>query len=73
MNTHYSAKEVAEQYKISERTLGRWREEGEGPEYIRMGRRRVVYTAAALAAWVAAHTHPSRVAEKSKELAGAGA
>jgi predicted DNA-binding transcriptional regulator AlpA len=69
--TYYSAKEVAERYRISERTLGRWREEGEGPEYTRLGRRRVAYAAAALAAWAAANTHPSRAEEKA-EAAGSG-
>jgi predicted DNA-binding transcriptional regulator AlpA len=70
MKTHFSAREVAEEYKVSERTLGRWREEGEGPEYIRLGRRRVAYAAAAVAAWIAARTHSSRAAELAKETAG---
>jgi predicted DNA-binding transcriptional regulator AlpA len=73
MNPHYSEKEAAAHCRVSGRTLKRWREEGIGPEYVRMGRRRVVYTGAALAAWIASHTHSSLAAEKAKEMAGAGA
>jgi predicted DNA-binding transcriptional regulator AlpA len=71
MSTYHSSKEVAERYKISKRTLGRWREEGGGPEYIRVGPRLIGYADAALAAWDAAHTHPDRTAEKAKEAAAA--
>jgi predicted DNA-binding transcriptional regulator AlpA len=73
MNTDYiSQKAAAAKYGISGRMLARLREEGGGPEYIRLGRRRVVYAAAALAAWVAANTHPNRAAELARETAGAG-
>ncbi|MBL6080217.1 helix-turn-helix domain-containing protein [Belnapia sp. T18] len=70
MNAYHSAKEVAERFGISECTLGRWREEGEGPPYLRLGRRRVAYAAAGLAAWVAGNTHPNRIAEMAENAAG---
>ncbi|WP_144404434.1 AlpA family transcriptional regulator [Belnapia sp. F-4-1] len=72
MSPIYSEKEVAEHYGISARTLKRWREEGGGPEYVRLGRRRIAYTDAALAAWTAARSHAHRAAEMAKETADSG-
>ncbi len=36
-------RELAERWKVSGRMLGRWRQNGDGPPFIRVGRRRILY------------------------------
>jgi predicted DNA-binding transcriptional regulator AlpA len=45
-----TVKEAAALLRVSEVTLGRWRIEGQGPQYCKLGRR-VVYTCDDLIAW----------------------
>ena len=40
---------------LSARTLQRFRQEGTGPQFIRMGVRRLVYSRADLVAWMEGH------------------
>ena len=54
---------------ISRRTLQRWRVTGEGPRWVRMGLRRIAYSEADLAAWLAGRTYSSRAAEYAAGLA----
>lgn len=49
-------KEVAERLAISERRLSRWRYEGGGPAFVRMGHRTVAYAETAITEWVAGKT-----------------
>lgn len=53
-NIVISEPEAARRLGISPRTLQRWREEGGGPAFVRLGLRRVGYRPADLDAWVAA-------------------
>jgi DNA-binding transcriptional MerR regulator len=46
---------AAKQLKISPRTLERWRLEGRGPDFVRVGKRRL-YTPEALREFIAANT-----------------
>lgn len=46
--------EVAELLRTSDRTLRRWREEGIGPAFIRIGQRYIRYRKSAVEAWLAA-------------------
>lgn len=55
--------EAAKRLNLSPRTMQRMRHEGWGPEYVRVGLRRVGYSEAALNAYVARRTHKSRAAE----------
>ena len=48
---------------VSKRTLQRWRAEGGGPPYVRLGPRRVAYDEAASDAWAASRSFTSRAAE----------
>jgi len=38
--------ETAQALRVSRRTIDRWRSTGEGPAYVRMGERRIVYRVA---------------------------
>ncbi len=49
---HLSEKELARRCKLSIRTLQRWRREGIGPEYLKLGGR-VLYRMADIEAWEA--------------------
>jgi hypothetical protein len=53
--------EFAERFRISRRTLQRWRETGQGPVFIRLGARRLAYPLADALRWAAEHTYGSRV------------
>ena len=57
-----SESELAEQLGLSTRTLLRWRLQGAGPAYVRIGRS-VRYSGAAVRAWMARGHHG---AEESK-------
>jgi predicted DNA-binding transcriptional regulator AlpA len=56
-NDHYSAllseRQVAHRLGISVRTVQAWRVSGDGPEFIRLGRRTIRYREIDLAAWIA--------------------
>jgi hypothetical protein len=58
-------KEFSEQYHVSRRTAQRWRITGDGPPFVRLGRRRLVYRLADCEAWAAANTHKTRAVEQS--------
>lgn len=54
---------LAHRLGVSKRTLQRWRAEGGGPPYIRLGPRRVAYDESASDAWATARSFTSRAAE----------
>ena len=54
---------VAGLLAVSVRTIQRWRGTGEGPPFIRAGARRVIYSPAAVEAWVSARTFAHHAAE----------
>jgi len=58
-----AAKDAATFLNTSERTLERWRVTGEGPQFCRVGPRRVAYRAADLHAWLEGRVFPHRAAE----------
>jgi predicted DNA-binding transcriptional regulator AlpA len=55
--------QFCDSYKIAPRTAQRWRVTGEGPPWVRMGPRRVVYRLSDCEAWAAARTFAHRAAE----------
>ena len=66
----WNSKETADRIGWSERSLERARGTGEGPPFIRIGARRVMYSPAAVAAWLERRTFPHRAAEMAgKEAA----
>ena len=57
--------QVAELLNITSRTTLRWRRDGDGPPFVRIGPRCVRYKRSDLDAWIAAQTFPHRAAECS--------
>lgn len=57
-----TAKQVSERIQRPERTLERWRLTGEGPPFLRLGRR-VAYRIADVERWLDGRTYASRAAE----------
>jgi hypothetical protein len=57
-----------DQYHIGRRTAQRWRVTGDGPPFVRVGPRRVIYRLADCEAWAAARTHRHRAAELAKTI-----
>lgn len=50
--------EAAEQLGLSASTLNKWRTQGRGPKFVKMGRA-ICYRSADLDAWLAAQVHSS--------------
>lgn len=48
---------------VDSRTTLRWRSDGDGPPFIRVGGRRILYRRGDIDAWLAARTFPHRAAE----------
>jgi predicted site-specific integrase-resolvase len=67
---HLNQKELADRWKISARTLERWRWTGEGPQYIKIGGR-VVYRQEDVEAFEASQTRKSTAdTQASKQAMG---
>jgi excisionase family DNA binding protein len=64
-----SEQEAAKQLGISVRTLQRWRRQGGGPKFCRLGVRRLGYPEDELHAWAKSNTFSSRAAELAKVAA----
>ena len=58
--------QTEDRYKVSGRTLERMRATGDGPPFIRVGQRRILYRVADFEAWLAGRTHASRAAELAR-------
>jgi hypothetical protein len=50
-------------YPITARTAERWRTTGDGPPFVRLGPRKVVYRRTDVEAWLAGRTYQHRAAE----------
>ncbi len=55
---HLTQNELAERWRVSPRTLERWRLEGKGPDWLKLTGR-VVYREEDVAAFEAAHLQPN--------------
>jgi len=62
-NHYFDEDEAAKRLCLSARTMQRMRHEGWGPEYVRVGLRKIAYSEAALSAYANGRTHKSRAAE----------
>lgn len=63
MSAYLTEKEFCERYHVKPRTAQRWRCSGQGPSFVRLGPRRVVYRLSDCEAWAAARTYQHRAAE----------
>ena len=59
----HSEPEAARILKLAPRSLQRYRQSGIGPKFVRLGKRRIGYTDAAIAAWLEQRTFASIAAE----------
>ena len=59
MQTLLNVRDAAARIGLSVSTLNKYRCSGDGPRYVRLGKRRVAYPVAELDAWVAARVHGS--------------
>lgn len=62
-NRFFDEDEAAARLALSARTMQRMRREGWGPEYVRVGLRKIAYSESALKAYAVSRTHKSRAAE----------
>jgi predicted DNA-binding transcriptional regulator AlpA len=58
--------ELAARYLTSRRTVTRWRVTGEGPPYLRLGPRRVMYRESDCEAWAASRAFSNRADEQAQ-------
>ncbi len=58
-----------ERFLIPPRTAQRWRASGDGPAFVRLGRRRVAYRVADVERWLAERTYRSLADEASRQSA----
>lgn len=61
--SYLTEEEFSTRYHVSRRTAQRWRTTGDGPPFVRLGPRRVLYRLSDCEAWAAAQTHQHRAAE----------
>ncbi|MBX6373153.1 MAG: helix-turn-helix domain-containing protein [Acetobacteraceae bacterium] len=66
---YLTEQQFSERYHVSPRTAQRWRSTGDGPPFVRLGPRRVLYRLSDCEAWAASRTF----AHRAEELARPGA
>jgi hypothetical protein len=62
---------LQERYFIPPRTAQRWRSSGDGPRWIRLGRRRILYRVRDVEEWLRERTYKHRADELARQLATA--
>ena len=65
-DTYLTERDFAGRYHVSVRTLQRWRASGDGPPFVRLGPRRVVYRERDAEAWAARRTFADRADELAR-------
>lgn len=66
---YLSEAEFCDRYLVRPRTAQRWRTTGEGPNFVRLGPRRVAYRLTDCEAWAAARTFQHRADELAQNIA----
>jgi hypothetical protein len=69
MPEYLTPSEFCERYHVATRTADRWRVTGDGPKWVRTGRRKVLYRVADCEAWAISHTFSHRADELSRSAA----
>ena len=67
---YLTEREFSERYHLAPRTVQRWRTTGDGPAFVRIGPRRIIYRLSDCEAWAAARTYPHRGAEMAAQARG---
>lgn len=63
MSEYLTEQELWTRYRVPPRTAQRWRATGEGPAWVRIGARRIMYRLSDVEDWLRARTFQSRAAE----------
>lgn len=63
MDTYLDERALSKRLSLSTRTLQRFRVSGVGPQFVRLGARRVGYRESDVQAWSELRTYPHRAAE----------
>ena len=75
-NSYLTEAQFAERFHLGRRTVQRWRQTGEGPAWVRLGHRRILYRLTDIEHWAEARTFRHRADELSRKAmvgaAGAG-
>jgi predicted DNA-binding transcriptional regulator AlpA len=66
---YLTEREFCELYQVPARTVVRWRKEGGGPAFVRLGPRHIRYRLADTEAWALARTYSDRRAEQQAQQA----
>lgn len=66
-DVYFTEQQFSERYQVPRRTAQRWRTTGEGPAFVRLGKRRVLYRLTDIEQWLASRTFSSRAAEASQQ------
>jgi hypothetical protein len=64
--TYLTEQEFAARYHLGRRTVQRWRRSGDGPVWVRLGERRVLYRLSDCERWALAHTYRHRADELAR-------
>lgn len=64
---YLTEQELHDRFRIPPRTAQRWRVTGEGPPFVRIGKRRILYCGADVHTWMAHRTFASRAAELAQQ------
>ena len=67
---YITEQKLHERYLIPPRTAQRWRQDGTGPKFVRLGRRRIVYRTSDVEAWLRARTYRHRADELAHTPSG---
>ena len=68
MDNHLDENRLAERWSISPRTLQRWRQDGKGPPFLKLGGR-VMYRVSDIETWENSHLHGSTPAPERARTA----
>ncbi len=63
---YLTAQQFCEKYGVAARTCERWRVTGDGPKWVRLGKRQIRYRVSDCEAWAAARTFMHRADELSQ-------
>ncbi len=66
---YLTEREFSERYHLAPRTVQRWRTTGDGPAFVRVGPRRIIYRLSDCEAWASARTYSHRSAELAAQSA----
>lgn len=69
LDAYLTDREFCQRYRVSARTAQRWRMTGDGPPFLRLGGRKIVYRFSDAETWAAGRTFATRADELSRTVA----